>query len=1115
MDGGGTSKGRVAVAVAARQRTPSRTPWNLLLGLRGAPCVHRGWTRGAVRVADAAGRVLRAGVILLGAVGMVALAGALALAWRLGQGPLDLDWIVGRVLAAQGNPEREGGGREEGGREEGGRGNGGQAVAVGHATLAWRGYVEGAGSPAELRVDGARLAEGGREAAAVGPVSVTVSMAGLLHGEVRPETVRAAGLVLHLVRGPDGIRLDGPPRPPPSGQPQARLADVLAGLARPPRGGAGRGMAVLDRLRAVRLDGVDVTVNDEMLGTTERLVLGTVEAKRAAAGGVQGTAGGTLAVGGAQASVSVQAAVAADGGTRVQVAMAPVEADAVGEALHGVTDAGVLDALHAAVGGSATLLLSPSLNPVGAAVHVQAGAGSVRVRDKVIAFDSIAVDGEAGWDGQGWGRPGHASVPHAVAAVRAPSGLVTLTGSGEAEQKGDAVAATVALAVDRVAFTDLPALWPSGVSIHVRPWLTENVTAGVAHDATIRVGLEAPADLSRVHVKSVDGRLVGDDLTVHWLRPVPPIEHAAAVLTITQPDQLDILVPSARQGGLALHNGTVHITGLDVKDQFLGVGLDVSGALPELIGLLNNKRLNLLSKHPLPMRNPAGTMAGHLTVEFPLNHDLRFDQVAIGTHVDFAHVHLGGLVAGRDLDDGRVVLDADVDGLRARGQAKVAGVPGQLAVAMDFKGGPASQVVLSADLTSRATAKQLAGAGLDLGSLMTAGTLGVVAHYEEQRSGLARLHAVGDAKEAGLAVAGWRKAPGPPARVSATVALDHGRLAGIEALQATGPGLVLDGTVRPVDGRPLDLVLSRIVLGATRAAGEVRFPAVEGGPIAVWLQGPMLDLSTQFGTPPAEGPPTELKDNRGTPFVADVRFDQVVLAHRSTVSAVAGHVEDDGRRIVALHVTSGAPEQLVADIRREGTGRRLTLRAADGGAALRALDVTGTIRGGTLVADAVYDDTKASPPLAGQAELRTFHVESEVLVGKVLQALTVYGVPDALSGPGVLFDRLVLPFRWDGAVLRVMSARAFSASLGLTADGWVDSKRHRLDVHGTVVPAYVVNSLLGRIPLVGRLFSPEKGGGLVALDWSVRGPLADPTVLANPLSLLTPGILRQVFSIFD
>ena len=58
------------------------------------------------------------------------------------------------------------------------------------------------------------------------------------------------------------------------------------------------------------------------------------------------------------------------------------------------------------------------------------------------------------------------------------------------------------------------------------------------------------------------------------------------------------------------------------------------------------------------------------------------------------------------------------------------------------------------------------------------------------------------------------------------------------------------------------------------------------------------------------------------------------------------------------------------------------------------------------------------------------------------------------------------------------------------------------------------NSLLGRVPLVGRLFSLEAGGGLFAATYRVQGPLRDPSVTVNPLAALTPGFLRGLFGIF-
>jgi hypothetical protein len=174
-----------------------------------------------------------------------------------------------------------------------------------------------------------------------------------------------------------------------------------------------------------------------------------------------------------------------------------------------------------------------------------------------------------------------------------------------------------------------------------------------------------------------------------------------------------------------------------------------------------------------------------------------------------------------------------------------------------------------------------------------------------------------------------------------------------------------------------------------------------------------------------------------------------------------------------------------------------------------------TVYGGVLKLEGVFDDAAPNAPLTARVELSNFNVRNGRLLGKLLQAITIYGLLDALNGPGVAFNDLVLPFRWDGTMLDVTDMRAFSASLGLTAKGRINAERKTIDMQGTVVPLYMINAVLGRLPLVGGLFSAERGGGLVAFNYSMSGAVGDPTVTVNPLSALTPGFLRGLFHMFD
>lgn len=81
--------------------------------------------------------------------------------------------------------------------------------------------------------------------------------------------------------------------------------------------------------------------------------------------------------------------------------------------------------------------------------------------------------------------------------------------------------------------------------------------------------------------------------------------------------------------------------------------------------------------------------------------------------------------------------------------------------------------------------------------------------------------------------------------------------------------------------------------------------------------------------------------------------------------------------------------------------------------------------------------------------------------------------------------------------------------MGLTFDGTFDNAAHTLDVAGTIIPLSGVNKAIGSIPLVGDILTGGTGA-LIAATYTMKGPAAEPKTSVNPLSVLTPGILRRI-----
>jgi hypothetical protein len=83
--------------------------------------------------------------------------------------------------------------------------------------------------------------------------------------------------------------------------------------------------------------------------------------------------------------------------------------------------------------------------------------------------------------------------------------------------------------------------------------------------------------------------------------------------------------------------------------------------------------------------------------------------------------------------------------------------------------------------------------------------------------------------------------------------------------------------------------------------------------------------------------------------------------------------------------------------------------------------------------------------------------------------------------------------------------------IGTTFQGTVYDKDSNIDMTGTFMPAYGLNRIFGELPLVGIILGNGRDRGLIGVTYRLHGKSADPSLQINPLSIIAPGIFRQIF----
>ena len=278
----------------------------------------------------------------------------------------------------------------------------------------------------------------------------------------------------------------------------------------------------------------------------------------------------------------------------------------------------------------------------------------------------------------------------------------------------------------------------------------------------------------------------------------------------------------------------------------------------------------------------------------------------------------------------------------------------------------------------------------------------------------------------------------------------------------------------------------------------------------ILLEGKGLDASASYG---GSSENSVLKDFPAVHL--DVKLGTLLLAPTLPFTEVGGTLHCTALRCESAHFSALQRDtKVVGDIGYDHGQRRLLITSSDAGGLLKGLAVTDRMKGGKLELRGTYDDTKNPPPFNGQISIYNFSLVNAQVLGRILSIGSLTGLANALTGSGIAFDKLIANLHVQEGVVTIADGRANGNALGITVKGVTDTNTGTLALKGVLSPAYAINSILGKIPLIGALAGGENEG-LIAFNYAVHGTYEDPEVMVNPLSGLTPGFLRGIFKVFD
>ena len=969
-------------------------------------------------------------------------------------------------------------------------------LKIGETLLTWSGWEH----PLDLRARNVQVSDtGGHSLATLPDISLELSVPALLMGEIAPGAIEVVGPKLIVVRTAEGrLQLGFGASEQEAAQP---LAPDLAAVLLQPASGRGH-------LSRISVRQATVVVIDRRVAEVWRLPTVNFELRRSRRG-AQVAADATLLQRTVTATLSAKLSVPANGdpaAVNVEVAGLDPRTLAV---LTGIPE---VERLRLTVGGALSGLIERSGQVREVKFALAAGPGAIdlpelypeplpvagaNLRGRLFdAFDRLELDAAA------------------LTIINGPT--LTLSGAATGLSSPDAVQVQARLASGPAPTEAVLRYWPTGIVKGTRTWIEQNIAGGSAEEGQLELALTIPRDNpENTVVEHAEGAFRASGLTVTYLKGLPPLQGVSGEGKFHD-NTVAMTVSDGHIGKLVVTGGTVDVASLDTDPQIVTIDGRVKGPLRDALLLIDHDPLGYPRKVGIDPKTASGSAEAHLWFRLPATKDVGTEEVELRVEAKLADLVMTDAAFGAPVRDGSFDLTVERPGMTLTGTAVIANTATRLEWRENF-GAAEFDTRIAAEAAPDGRTR--AALGLHTAPWVEGPTPLQVVYTRNGATATASVTA--DLTQATLAVEpiGWRKKAGIPGQAHAIIALhNHRDVAALTDVVVDAGDLSLAGSVSmgTTDGAPTRIALNHVAWGGSRLE---QVDIELGRSILVRIAGGVLDAGP-FLEHRKDGRKRQEDQQPGPAFhIQAPQLAELRTGADRTLAPASLDLANNGDRWQAVAVTGGMPGGKAMSLQYgtdPATGHRfLRLSSDDAGALLRTTKLIETVVGGTLTIEGEATEPGLAAPLPVRVEVQDYRVVRGRVMAKILQQAKLEDINKVLAQEGIPFSRFTGKMVLTDGAIAVEKARAYGAALGITGQGKVDLDGNRVDIEGTIVPAYVVSQIVGAIPLIGRILTGGEGEGLFAATYRAKGPLDDPQVSVNPLAALAPGFLRGLFNIFD
>ncbi len=672
--------------------------------------------------------------------------------------------------------------------------------------------------------------------------------------------------------------------------------------------------------------------------------------------------------------------------------------------------------------------------------------------------------------------------------------------------------------IPQMQVTGVKQLWPFWMARKPRDWVLANMFGGSVANGTIAVFIPA----GRMKGPGIPMELDANELQINFdladsrlnlPGEFPPLRDLAGHFSLKgQELVVDVrkaasYAPSGRV--VSVENGRFAIASTYTKPLMADLALKIAGHADAITELANFKPVNALKGTNFKPEDFSGNTKADIQARFGLIDDHNPPKPTWNAQIHLDGVNLATPMEGHKIGALTGLLAIDTKSARLTANGTVDDVPAEFAVTepVDQSSGVKRERVIKATLSNAQRDKLIPG----LSDMVDGQITAELTRLDDKRQAVTL-----DLSRTALTVPwiGWTKGSGIGAKAQFEVSSDAGKQTTLSGFQLSGESFGVKGDLQLADGDLTSASFSNVQLSPadnyslsvkrSRGAYEI---AVGGS--AVDMRPIITMLRANNGSP--SGSPSGSSEGSGISLRAQV--DRIVGFNDEHLSNVALNFSSRGSNIqrADLSAITGSGQAVVSQMSR---GDTISVTSGDAGSLARFADLYDNMNAGllNLKLKARGNDW------VGSLDIRNFQLRNEerlqslvsTPVGQDGQSLNS-AVKRDIDVSSARFQRGFAALVYRDGALSVANGVVRGEQIGATFQGRLRDTGGNMDMTGTFMPAYGLNRLFGELPLIGAILGNGRDRGLLGITFKLEGPFDKPRLTVNPLSLIAPGVFRQIF----